>query len=104
MTQEYNNLLRLSEPRFRTIFESAATGIALVDQECRILESNRALQEILGYDHEELLYKEFTAFIRLKKLAGWNRLFQDLQQRNASHIEWKSNISVKTAARNGAAC
>ncbi len=43
--QDYVELLRFSETRFRTIFEDSSLGIALVDKEGRIVESNPALQD-----------------------------------------------------------
>lgn len=46
--------LRESEQRFRTIFEEAAIGIVLNDLSGRILATNPALQEMLGYSGEEL--------------------------------------------------
>ena len=52
--QDYIEILRDSEGRFRTIFEGSAIGIALLDREGRIVESNSALQELLGYSQDEL--------------------------------------------------
>lgn len=46
--------LRASDARFRAIFEDAAIGIALVDQNAHVISGNPALQRILGYSHEEL--------------------------------------------------
>ena len=43
-----------SESRFRTIIREAAIGIALLDQKGRLIESNPALQTMLGYSPEEL--------------------------------------------------
>ena len=43
-----------SENRLRSIFDNAAIGIALVDNEGRPIESNPALQKMLGYTGEEL--------------------------------------------------
>jgi PAS domain S-box-containing protein len=43
-----------SESRFRTIIREAAIGIALIDQKGRLIESNPALQTMLGYTPEEL--------------------------------------------------
>jgi PAS domain S-box-containing protein len=45
---------RESESRFRAIFESASIGIAVEDLTGRIIESNEALQQMLGYESEEL--------------------------------------------------
>lgn len=47
--------LRQSEDRFRTIFEQAGAGIALVDPfDGRLLRCNRILADFLGYSIEEL--------------------------------------------------
>jgi PAS domain S-box-containing protein len=43
-----------SEWQFRALFEEAAVGIALVDSEGRPFESNRKLQQMLGYSADEL--------------------------------------------------
>lgn len=58
--QDYIELLRNSESRFRTIFEGSSMGIALVDKEGRIVECNPALQELLGYSEDELCNKDFS--------------------------------------------
>jgi two-component system cell cycle sensor histidine kinase/response regulator CckA len=54
--------LRTSQARLRGIFDGAAIGIALVDMEGRLVESNPALQEMLGYSGEELCGMVFTDF------------------------------------------
>jgi len=54
--------LRTSQARLRAIFNGTAIGIALVDMEGRLVESNPALQEILGYSGEELCGMVFTDF------------------------------------------
>jgi PAS domain S-box-containing protein len=46
--------LRDSEERFRAMFESAAIGTGVIDLEGRIVTSNRALEQIVGYDKDEL--------------------------------------------------
>ena len=45
---------RDSESRFRTVFEGVGAGIAIEDPDGKIMETNRALQEMLGYTAEEL--------------------------------------------------
>nr|WP_309232607.1 PAS domain S-box protein [Cylindrospermum sp. FACHB-282] len=51
--------LRESEERFRAMFDQAAVGIALVGLDGRFLQINRALCEITGYKHEELIQMSF---------------------------------------------
>jgi PAS domain S-box-containing protein len=53
--------LQASQARFRSIFEGAAIGIALVDREGQIVQSNPALQEMLGYGDEALLELDLAA-------------------------------------------
>lgn len=51
--------LQESEARFRAAFESAATGMMLVDATGRAMQVNRPLAEMLGYPQEELLSRSF---------------------------------------------
>jgi len=46
--------MRASEARFRTVFEHSAVGIAMLDENARILDTNGAFQRFLGYDDKEL--------------------------------------------------
>lgn len=51
---EANNALEESQRRFQAVFDEAALGIAQTDLNGKILDSNRALQELLAYSEEEL--------------------------------------------------
>jgi two-component system cell cycle sensor histidine kinase/response regulator CckA len=46
--------IQKSEAKFQAIFEGMAVGIALIHTDGRIMESNQALQKMLGYRGEEL--------------------------------------------------
>jgi PAS domain S-box-containing protein len=52
--------LQRSEARFRTIFEQSATGIQLTDVEGFFVDTNPALQDMLGYTSEELRHLGLT--------------------------------------------
>ncbi len=78
VTQDYIDLLREGEARFRTIFESSSIGIALVDEEGRIVESNPALQSLLGYSQEELRDRVFTEFAEPDESLRCQDLFKEL--------------------------
>lgn len=54
-----NEMLRASEERFRTIFNSAAVSIALADRNGRIIDSNPAFEKMLGYSLQELRKMSF---------------------------------------------
>jgi PAS domain S-box-containing protein len=55
-------LLRNSQERFRTIFENAGVGAALVDWEGHPVKCNPALQRMLGFTESELRNMVFTEF------------------------------------------
>lgn len=52
--------LHESEARFRCLFEQANIGIARLDLQGRIIESNAALQKLLWYPSEELVHRPFS--------------------------------------------
>lgn len=51
--------LQTSEEQFRSAFDNAAIGMALVSPDGRWLQVNRALSGIIGYTEQELLEKTF---------------------------------------------
>ena len=53
---------RESEERFRTTFESAGIGMALVDTQGHPVKCNPVLQRMLGYSEQELARMLFTEF------------------------------------------
>ncbi|QNP29051.1 PAS domain S-box protein [Cylindrospermopsis curvispora] len=55
--------LRQSEERFRTAFENAGSGMALVSLNGYFIRVNRALCQMLGYDSQDLLTKKLTDII-----------------------------------------
>ena len=70
--------LRESEARFRATFKNAAVGIGLVDMQGHPVESNPALQKMLGYSALELAQMAFTQFTHPDDArADWD-LFTEL--------------------------
>ncbi len=61
---------RESEARFRTIFEGAGIGIAILDLDGRIQVSNAALQGMVGYSYEELGTKTLWELIQPDELEA----------------------------------
>jgi two-component system, cell cycle sensor histidine kinase and response regulator CckA len=77
--QRQAELLRQSsEARFRALFESAGSGIGIEDLHGKIIQTNRALQQMLGYEPTELLTvtrRDFTHTQDLKEeTAHFKRL------------------------------
>lgn len=54
--KEHEEALRLSEEKFRRLFENSPIGIALVSLDRRLMESNPAFCAMLGYSEKELEY------------------------------------------------
>lgn len=52
--EQITHALELSQQRFQAVFNEAAIGIAQLDLNNRILDSNRALQNLLRYHEDEL--------------------------------------------------
>ena len=63
MVKKRTRALRSSQARFRAIFQEAGVGIALANSKGRVLDSNRALQRMLGYSDEGLRGRMFTEFL-----------------------------------------
>jgi PAS domain S-box-containing protein len=79
--------LRASQKRLRSIFYGAAIGIALLEPDGQIIETNPGLHKITGYSHEELcsfflkdIFDQASAGkiedIYLKMIAGRQDFFQ----------------------------
>jgi diguanylate cyclase (GGDEF)-like protein/PAS domain S-box-containing protein len=64
--------LQESEERFRSAFDYAAIGMALVSTEGRWLQVNRSLCDILGYTERELLGMTFQEITHPDELASVN--------------------------------
>jgi len=49
--------LKKSEEKYRLLFDNAPIGIGMVSSSGRIVEVNRTIEAITGYDHDELIAK-----------------------------------------------
>jgi two-component system, cell cycle sensor histidine kinase and response regulator CckA len=72
--------LRESDARFRTVFNEAPLGIAMVGVDCRPVLTNTALQKLLGYTGEELSRMPFAEFTHPEDRARDLELYQQLIQ------------------------
>jgi PAS domain S-box-containing protein len=70
--------LRENEARFRSIFEAAPVGIGLVDLEGHTVQTNRVVQEMLGYSEEELAAVTFDSFTHPDDVAQNRELFDEM--------------------------
>ena len=70
--------LREAEIRFRSAFEYAATGMALLSGTGQFLQVNRAFCDMLGYSEEEMLSRDFQGLTFHDDLDKGLELWQEL--------------------------
>lgn len=75
---EHEKNLRASEKQFRGLFEEAAIGIALVDPEGYIVDVNRELASMLGYEPDTLQGRHFLPLTHPDDRDEDQTLFEEL--------------------------
>ncbi len=102
------NALVDSELRYRRLFEAAKDGILILDAETgQITEANPFLQELLGYDRDELLGKTLWEIGSFRDVVASRKAFEQLQangyvryddlplqtkRHQQRHVEFVSNV------------
>ena len=76
-----------SEVRFRTIYESAGIGISLLNGDGNPIDSNRALQNMLGYSNEEINRLGSKGYTDPDYIDTDLRLFQELHDGQRHHYQ-----------------
>ena len=77
-----NDLLAVSETRYRRLFESAKEGILILHFETgKILDVNPLLISILGYSKKEFIEKAIWEIGFFKDLVANQEKFLELQQK-----------------------
>ncbi len=89
--------LQESEARFRGIFEQAAMGIALLDAHGYLLDSNSAVQQMLGHSAEELRGKLFNKFFYPYDTAIEREFHQQLLQQHSHHYQMEKYFFRKNS-------
>lgn len=76
--RQFEDALREAEARFRSSFEWAAIGMAMLDFKGKFLQVNKALSNILGYSEEELLGFSFDAITHPQDTMQHTHLVRDV--------------------------
>jgi two-component system cell cycle sensor histidine kinase/response regulator CckA len=84
---ERRRVVRDSDKRYRAIFDAAAIGILQCTMDGRVVESNPALQRMLGYSREELRGMHFREFTHQDDLATDLALFQEMVEGKRSYYQ-----------------
>src|SRR5512142_3226670 len=72
--------------RFEATFASALTGMLLLDLDGRIMESNPAIQKLLGYGHSELEGRRTSEFVHEDDRRGARAAYLDMIAREKSSV------------------
>ena len=68
--KQQEEALRKSEEEFRSVFETSAAGMALLDMQGRYFKVNRRFCEIIGYNERELLEMTWRDITHKDDIAG----------------------------------
>jgi PAS domain S-box-containing protein len=79
--------LKVSESRFRSIFDNSKLGIVLGDMEGRVVSSNSAIEQMLGYEKVELHNKLFTEFTHPDDIGLEMSLINEFTAGKRDHYE-----------------
>ena len=91
---EKNELLKVSEIRFRRLFESAKDGMLILHAETgKILAVNPFMKELLGYSKEQFLEKSIWEISPLCDIVGNREKFAELQVKKYIRYE---NMPIET--------
>jgi PAS domain S-box-containing protein len=83
------------EAEFRSIFEHAALGLALVDSERHVVACNPALEVFLGYTKDELGKMRFTDFTHAEDVAIDGELYRSLVAGQRTHYQMEKRYLRK---------
>lgn len=83
--KESDEKLRLSEEKFRRLYEGAPFGLLVVDQSLHLIDANPALCDMLGYSKDELLSLSTADIIHPDNISDSNARAEKLFNGTISH-------------------
>jgi len=84
--------LDTSEQRFRSIFESTALGIKVLDLDGNILQTNSAFRKMVGYKETDIVGRHFHDFLHREDAPRGSKLFQELKNSRAPYFRYEHRI------------
>ncbi len=81
------NAIKVSEDKYRRLFEDDLTGDYILDSDGKIIECNNSFVEIMGYDSKKeligknikLLYSDFSEFNRIKQELTKQKILRNFE-------------------------
>lgn len=86
-----DNEIQESEARFRHIFEEAPIGIVMINLDHTIIDSNRAFNNLVGYELSSLT-TNFLEFIRESERTFHSDLYSRLSKGTVSNFKFETEI------------
>jgi PAS domain S-box-containing protein len=80
---------RVSEARYRTLFEHAPDGILIADGESRYLDANASICRMLGYSRQELIGKHASDIVTPAEVQHIEPALDTIKARAGYHREWR---------------
>lgn len=80
---------RLSEARYRTLFEYAPDGIIIANQQSYYLDANPSMCRMLGYSREELIGLHASSVVAPAEISQIGSTFRQLANQNEYRREWQ---------------
>ena len=88
MADPNNEQLRISEIRYRRLFETAKDGILILDaNSAKITDANPFIGDLLGFSHDELLGKELWQIGVFKDIEASKNAVRELQEKQYIRYE-----------------
>jgi PAS domain S-box-containing protein len=80
--------MRVSEIRYRRLFEAAQDGVILLDPStCKITDANPFMTRLLGYSHDQLVGKELFEIGLLKDEVASQEMLRELKSKRQIRYE-----------------
>jgi two-component system sensor histidine kinase/response regulator len=87
--------VKKAEGPLRSYFQQAPVGLGILDGEGRLLRSNPALQQLLGYSEQELTHQYLSIFIHPEDSLAYIESLQELQESRVQACETESRFYQK---------
>jgi len=96
--KRFEERLRVSEKRYRELFEQVGEGLFISTPEGKFIDCNQALLDMLGYEtKEELLQIDIATDLYV--IPEERRVFQEMMERAGSVREWEVEFQRKDGGK-----
>ena len=75
---EADNALRISQQKFKSVFDNASVGIAVHKEDEKVINVNRAIMDFLGYPEEEFTDLYYEDLVHPEDMKSERLLLRDL--------------------------